>query len=355
MTTTEATAPPREQTRARYPDERATSSATASASSTRSTATASRRSSSAADVVDHPLAALEDADPLPRAPLPRGHVRRPRQRPLGPPAGAEAYDEREFAADALAVMDATGTERALIVGFSLGSQRGLILAADHPDRVDGAVFIGRASLGGGGHAAERRSRLRRRARHRRGLGEVQPPLLAARLPRLRRVLLLEGSSREPHSTKPIEDCVGWGLETDGETLDRDASAAPASRPRGDRARLCGRSLPGARDPRRRPTRLTPTRGARWPSRPAASSSTSRARAIARTRDPVKVNLLLRDFAAQPPAAADRWVRAASRAASARSTSPRRSASATRSATWRSRTSCASSTPISRSTGSRSIR
>src|SRR5918994_1919892 len=23
---------------------------------------------------------------------------------------------------------------------------------------------------------------------------------------------------EPHSTKPIEDCVGWGLETDGETL-----------------------------------------------------------------------------------------------------------------------------------------
>src|SRR5207237_8119319 len=23
---------------------------------------------------------------------------------------------------------------------------------------------------------------------------------------------------EPHSTKPIEDAVGWGLETDGETL-----------------------------------------------------------------------------------------------------------------------------------------
>ena len=23
---------------------------------------------------------------------------------------------------------------------------------------------------------------------------------------------------EPHSTKPIEDCVGWGLETTGETL-----------------------------------------------------------------------------------------------------------------------------------------
>src|ERR1051325_8733992 len=58
------------------------------------------------------------------------------------PAEAAAYDEREFAADALAVMDATGTERAVIIGFSLGSQRGLLLAAEHPERIDGAVFGG---------------------------------------------------------------------------------------------------------------------------------------------------------------------------------------------------------------------
>ena len=33
---------------------------------------------------------------------------------------------------------------------------------------------------------------------------------------------------EPHSTKQIEDCVGWGLETDPETLaDTDAGAARA--------------------------------------------------------------------------------------------------------------------------------
>jgi pimeloyl-ACP methyl ester carboxylesterase len=58
------------------------------------------------------------------------------------PGGAEAYAEREFAADALAVMDATGTGRAVVVGFSQGAQRQLILAAEHPDRVEGAVFIG---------------------------------------------------------------------------------------------------------------------------------------------------------------------------------------------------------------------
>ena len=58
------------------------------------------------------------------------------------PQESRAYDEREFAADALAVLNATNTERAVIVGFSMGGQRGLLLAAAHPERVQGAVFIG---------------------------------------------------------------------------------------------------------------------------------------------------------------------------------------------------------------------
>ena len=37
------------------------------------------------------------------------------------PAGAAAYTEREFAADALAVMDATATERAALVSLSCGA------------------------------------------------------------------------------------------------------------------------------------------------------------------------------------------------------------------------------------------
>src|ERR671916_1338290 len=54
------------------------------------------------------------------------------------------YGEREFAADALAVMDATATDRAALVSLSLGAQRALLLAAEHPERADGAVFIGPA-------------------------------------------------------------------------------------------------------------------------------------------------------------------------------------------------------------------
>src|SRR5207247_2986624 len=50
----------------------------------------------------------------------------------------------EFAADALAVLDATATDRAVVVALSMGAQRALLLAAEHPERVEGVVFIGPA-------------------------------------------------------------------------------------------------------------------------------------------------------------------------------------------------------------------
>ena len=108
----------------------------------------------------------------------------------------------EFAADALAVMDATGTERAVLVG-----------AVDRRRTV--AAPRGRASRA---RRAARPSSLRPcrwppaepRARRDRAfeeprddvrrLGQVQPPLLASRLRRLPRVLL-RAVLTEPHSTK----------------------------------------------------------------------------------------------------------------------------------------------------------
>src|SRR4051794_24330277 len=50
------------------------------------------------------------------------------------------YDEREFAADAIAVMDATQTKTATLVSLSLGAQRSLILGAEHPARADPQFF-----------------------------------------------------------------------------------------------------------------------------------------------------------------------------------------------------------------------
>ena len=80
---------------------------------------------------------------------PRGNGRSDR------PTEPEAYAEREFAADALAVMDATQTARAIIVGFSMGGHRGLLLAANHPERVEAAVFIDPNYPGGGQPVPER--------------------------------------------------------------------------------------------------------------------------------------------------------------------------------------------------------
>src|SRR5437016_11647036 len=66
---------------------------------------------------------------------PRGNGRSDR-----PPEPA-AYDEQEFAQDAVDVMDACGVDRAVCVALSKGAQRGLLLAAEHPQRVAAMVFI----------------------------------------------------------------------------------------------------------------------------------------------------------------------------------------------------------------------
>ena len=58
------------------------------------------------------------------------------------PAGPSAYDDAELVADALAVLDAVGVQEAVVVGLSAGARVLLVLAADHPDRVRGAVFAG---------------------------------------------------------------------------------------------------------------------------------------------------------------------------------------------------------------------
>src|SRR5262249_31647569 len=54
------------------------------------------------------------------------------------PAGSAAYSDVEFAADALAVMEATGTQQAILVAVSAGALWALRLCAEHPDRVLGS-------------------------------------------------------------------------------------------------------------------------------------------------------------------------------------------------------------------------
>jgi pimeloyl-ACP methyl ester carboxylesterase len=60
------------------------------------------------------------------------------------PDRAGAYADRELVDDAIAVMDATGTDRAVLVGLSMGARHALQLAVWYPERAAGVVAVGTA-------------------------------------------------------------------------------------------------------------------------------------------------------------------------------------------------------------------
>jgi pimeloyl-ACP methyl ester carboxylesterase/predicted glycosyltransferase len=139
------------------------------------------------------------------------------------PVGAAAYTDVECAADAVTVLDATGTAQAVVVALSCGVAWSILAAADHPDRVSGVFAI--APSCGLDVARPRRERAR-------WDGEYDETVPWG--PYNRRHWLDGGYDdfvpwffglmfTEPHSTKQIEDCVGWAHEIDPETL-ADATA-----------------------------------------------------------------------------------------------------------------------------------
>jgi pimeloyl-ACP methyl ester carboxylesterase/predicted glycosyltransferase len=141
---------------------------------------------------------------------PRGNGRSDR------PRDPALYARREYAEDAVAVLDAAGVERALVVSWcDLGEA--LILAAEHPERVAGVVAIAPAVQ----------------------IADMPPEPVAYPFdepldtdagwakenrhywlrdwPGYAEFFFGECFS-EPHSTKQLEDAVGWSLETDPETM-----------------------------------------------------------------------------------------------------------------------------------------
>ncbi len=226
------------------------------------------------------------------------------------PAGADAYHEREFAADAMAVLDATETERAIIVGFSMGGQRGLILAAEHPERVAGAAFIGPSFPGGGEPLLERWeydfheeydteegwAKFNKHYWLRDYVGFVE--------------FFMSRIFTEPHSTKPFEDMVGWALGTDAETLiatvETAALTQEEARALAARVRCPVLVVHGEDD-----AVVSVTRGIALAEQTGGELVTIEGSGHApHARDPVKVNLLLRNFAA--PRRPSRWTRGKSR-------------------------------------------
>jgi pimeloyl-ACP methyl ester carboxylesterase len=227
------------------------------------------------------------------------------------PDEAEAYTAPQFVADALAVMDATATERAVLVSLSAGVAWSMLLAADHPERVAGAVCIASSAPLAPDHPDRTVYSFDEPQEAYAGWAKYNRHYWLADY----RGFLEFFFSRcftEPHSTKPIEDAVGWGLDTTPETLIATVEARTLPTQESFRD-VCGRVrcpvlvIHGDEDavrPHAQGAALAEATGGRLVTMSGSGH-------FPHARDPVRTNLLLRDAIA-PPAPPARWVRGKSR-------------------------------------------
>jgi pimeloyl-ACP methyl ester carboxylesterase/predicted glycosyltransferase len=127
------------------------------------------------------------------------------------PETAAAYADREYVEDAIAVLDAVGVDRAVAVGLSMGGRYALQLAAWYPERAAGVVAIGAALPWPlPPDFDEPKDSYAGWAKANRNYWLADYPGWVD--------FFMSQVFTEPHSTKQREDGVGWGLETTAETL-----------------------------------------------------------------------------------------------------------------------------------------
>jgi pimeloyl-ACP methyl ester carboxylesterase/predicted glycosyltransferase len=211
------------------------------------------------------------------------------------------YGPAEFAYDCLAVLDATGTERAVMASLSRGAQYLLELPRLAPERVAGAAFIGPLFPYTPSHWSfllnnRHFSRTFYRYSSYRWWGHMNAARWRQEYPGFAEWFISRGFP-EPHSTKGIEDGVGWALDTDPKTM----IATVLGEIHSDRRTLRGLArkldcpvlvIQGDRD------RITPPRDGRALARLGGGrlEVIRGAGHFSHARKPVQVNLALRDFA-----------------------------------------------------------
>lgn len=136
-------------------------------------------------------------------------------RPLVP----ERYGADEYVADALAVLDATGTSKCVAVGFSQGGGISACLAALHPERIEGILLIAPGHPWMVSAPAVRRgsASFHEHVENPRGWAKNNLGYWKRDWKGFVEFFFGEVCS-DPHSTKLWDDAVGWALETDGEVI-----------------------------------------------------------------------------------------------------------------------------------------
>lgn len=214
----------------------------------------------------------------------------------------QRYDADETARDCLAVMDATGTERALMVSLSKGAQYALELGRIAPQRMTGAAFIGPLFpyMPSQNHSLLFSPRFSRLFQRRLPFNRWWARMNAFHWSEEYEEFVTWFISRcfsEPHSTKAVEDGIGWGLDTDPQTLIATGGGKVNRDRRLLRELADGLECPvlvvhGDRD------KITPFRDGRALARFSGGELevVRGSGHLPHARKPVQVNLALRDFA-----------------------------------------------------------
>ena len=227
------------------------------------------------------------------------------------PAGTRAYAIGEFVADALAVLDATSTPRAHLVGLSCGALWGTVLAADHSDRVESIAYIAPAVGLVAGHPGREVYPFDEPPGTDAGWAQHTSSYWSSHYEEFLEFFFAQCFS-EAHSTKQIEDGVGWGLETTARTLAETTRGISSgwNEPFRDlcaRVRCPSLVIHGDQDrirPHAQGAALAEATGGRLVTLEGAGH-------LPTGRDPVKINRLLEEFICPAPPART-WTRAAAR-------------------------------------------
>lgn len=143
---------------------------------------------------------------------PRGNGRSDR------PHGAASYADSELLLDVLAVLNAAHVDRAVVVGLSGGGRALLQLAAEHPDRVRGALFVAPSvRLEEPGPSGESGLDFDAVRPSYEGWQQWNRHHWRQDLPAFAEFFFSEVFP-EPHSTRQVEESVEWALQTDADTL-----------------------------------------------------------------------------------------------------------------------------------------
>jgi len=134
------------------------------------------------------------------------------------PSGAGAYTNEEYARDTLAVMNATATEQAVLVSLSCAAAWSVHVAAEQPERVLGLFAMAPSCGLGVGHTARDLVPWDEPLPEYKGWGLYNKHnWLDGDYDAFLRFFFRRMYS-EPHSTKQIEDCIGWGQDVAPSTL-----------------------------------------------------------------------------------------------------------------------------------------